>query len=124
MLELIYHTSPPTMLTKRFLSEQLPPSLASLAMGYLTPLEDTPFDNAKCGHYERCLSDGKPNDGLWGACEGGHIAIVNLMIANGADNWNGGLSGACRGGHVDLANLMIAKGAVYCRVYGCYGHGF
>ena len=112
------------MQTERLLTEQLQPDLVALAMGYLTPLEDTPFSNAKCGHYERCLSDGKPNDGLWGACEGGHIAIVNLMIANGADNWNGGLSGACGGGHADFANLMIAKGANNCGADSCKGHGF
>ena len=51
------------------------------------------------------------NYGLRHACRGGHIDIVNLMIAKGANDWNNGLYGACRGGHIDIVNLMIAKGA-------------
>ncbi len=49
--------------------------------------------------------------GLRGACQGGHLNIVNLMIEKGADNWNWALRGACRGGHLDIAKLMIQKGA-------------
>ncbi len=47
------------------------------------------------------------------ACKGGHRDIVDLMIKNGATDWNGGLGGACRGGHRDLVDLMIKNGATY-----------
>jgi len=51
------------------------------------------------------------NKGLSGACKGGNIELVNLMIAKGANNWNLGLRSACKGGNAELANLMISKGA-------------
>jgi len=54
------------------------------------------------------------NWGLCGACRGGHMAIVELMIAKGANYWNSGLCGACRGGHTAIVELMIAKGATQC----------
>ena len=65
-------------------------------------------------------------NGLYDACEAGHLDIVNLMIDKGADDWNWGLQGACLGGHLDIVNLMIDKGAddwnwgLYCACRG--GH--
>ena len=29
------------------------------------------------------------------------------MIENGANDWDGGLQGACQGGHLDIVNMMI-----------------
>jgi len=58
------------------------------------------------------------NKGLFGACQGGHKMLVELMIKKGATFWNWGLEGACRGGHKMLAELMISKGARICR-YCC-----
>jgi hypothetical protein len=49
--------------------------------------------------------------GLFGACKGGHLDIVKLMISKGANDWNYGLRGACRGGHLDIVKLMISKGS-------------
>lgn len=49
--------------------------------------------------------------GLAGACEGGHLAIIDLMIANGAKYWDGGMRCACSGGQLEIAKLMIAKGS-------------
>ena len=60
------------------------------------------------------------NDGLFEACRGGHLNIVNLMIEKGADNWNHGLRGACQNGHLNIINYMIDKGA-YSWNYGLYG---
>ena len=60
------------------------------------------------------------DDGLWGACEGGNIDIVNLMIYYGADNWENGLWGSCEGGHIDIVNMMIKKGA-YNWNHGLWG---
>src|SRR3989344_4068680 len=49
--------------------------------------------------------------GLGAACRGGNKDLIDLMISNGANNWNYGLKGACIGGHRDLIDLMISKGA-------------
>jgi len=51
------------------------------------------------------------NFGLQGACKGGHMDLVQLMIDKGANNWNEGLLASCLGGHKDLAQFMIDKGA-------------
>ncbi len=51
------------------------------------------------------------NNGLFEACYGGHLNVVNLMIEKGADDWNYGLSGACYNGHLNIVKLMISKGA-------------
>ena len=34
-------------------------------------------------------------------------------------NWNDGLEGACKGGNLDIINLMIEKGADYCSCSYC-----
>ena len=47
------------------------------------------------------------NGGLKGACFGGRVEIVRLMAAKGATNWNGGLFGACRGGHMEIVRLIL-----------------
>ena len=49
------------------------------------------------------------NEGLIGACEGGHICIVNWIIEKGADDWNQGLLSACLGGNFQIVLLMIEK---------------
>ena len=51
------------------------------------------------------------NWGLYGACSGGNIEIVKLMIEKGANKWNWGLSGACYGGNIEIIKLMTEKGA-------------
>ncbi len=54
------------------------------------------------------------NWGLYGACKGGNINIINMMIDKGAYDWNWGLDGACKGGHIDIVKMMIANGADNC----------
>ncbi len=49
--------------------------------------------------------------GFEGACRGGHLDCVKLMIVKGAHNYNNGLQHACQGGHLDIVRLMIEKGA-------------
>ena len=49
--------------------------------------------------------------GMQGACKGGHMLLVQNMIARGASNWTNGLIYACRGGHLDIVQLMIVRGA-------------
>lgn len=51
------------------------------------------------------------NYGLFGACMGGYIKIINLMIEKGANDWNKGLAFSCSGGHENISNLLIRKGA-------------
>ncbi len=51
------------------------------------------------------------NNGLYGACLGGHESIIKLMIENGANHWNSGLHYACSGGNISIVKLMIVKGA-------------
>lgn len=55
------------------------------------------------------------NRGLRGACKGGHMDIINLMIKNGANDWDDGFEGACEGDRVDIAKLMVQKGATHFR---------
>lgn len=45
------------------------------------------------------------------ACEGRHLKVAELLIAKGADNWDCALYGACTGGHRELVELLINKGA-------------
>ena len=59
-----------------------------------------------------------PNHGLLGACMGGHMDIVKLVIEKGAYDWNNGLRYACLKGYIDIVELMINKGAIY--VFGMY----
>ena len=56
------------------------------------------------------------NFGFYGACEGGHINTVKLMIKIeiGINNWNWGLYLACRRGYMKIVKLMIENGATRC----------
>ena len=49
--------------------------------------------------------------GLKGACRGGHLEIINMMLSKGATNYNWGLEGACLGGHLELVKMMLDLGA-------------
>ncbi len=64
------------------------------------------------------------NDGLRGACLGGHMDIMEDMAERGADDWNGGLVRACVGENIDVVDEMIRRGANNC--YWCYNkkHNF
>ena len=48
---------------------------------------------------------------MFGACNGGKIDAVNLLLGLGFDNVNQGLRGAAKGGYLDIVKLMIDKGA-------------
>ena len=76
--------------------------------------------NGDMDHLMEEIQATKYDWGLSGACEGGHMDIVNLMIQKGAVNWNMGLIGACAGGFGAIADLMIKKGAddFSLRLYG------
>jgi len=65
------------------------------------------------------------NQGLWGACHGGHKEIVELMCDYGATNFDKGLGGACEGGRKEMAELMISRGATNfnCGLYSACWSG-
>ncbi len=79
---------------------------------YLNPCNKTLNNMCKKGKYiEIPKDDLNWNYGLYGACKGGYLNLIKLMIEKGADNWNEGLSNACRVGNIDIVKLMIEKGA-------------
>ncbi len=51
------------------------------------------------------------DDGLAGACFGGHIKIINLIMEKGATNFDRGLASGCQGGQKKIIELLISKGA-------------
>lgn len=48
------------------------------------------------------------------SCFYGNIKIVNMMIDRGANDWNGGLNGACEGGHLELVKIILSKNNRAC----------
>jgi len=44
-------------------------------------------------------------------CKLGNKVSVNYLIRMGANNWNDGLMGACEGGHIEIAGIMVDNGA-------------
>src|SRR5579872_1285340 len=86
--------------------------------------DDSTFTICKEGNIEQVLrkieqllrNDQTPflfclNYGLEGACTGGHLDIVKLLISKGANCWNFALPCACESGNVDIVELLISKGA-------------
>src|ERR1700690_1304101 len=97
--------------TQAILEIHMPPVLALLAHSYLKPNNPKKSrDIAFRGHGELCLTITDWNLGLRGACEGGHLDLVMMMISRGANDWNFGLEYACRGGNIALVELMISRG--------------
>ena len=47
----------------------------------------------------------------------GNTFVVHDAIEKGATDWNWGLWGACGGGHLELVNLMIEKGATITQLF-------
>lgn len=94
--------------------------------------DTTEFENAcRAGDIEKVkvsITDSPTmlNRGLAGACIGGHMKLVELLIERSDDlDWNLGLCGACIGGHPAIALLMIEKGAddLKFSMYGACLHG-
>lgn len=131
--------------TAGLVANRLPTCLANIAIDYLGR-SGFAFNMAYNGQYEDCKraiddwSEIAMNYMAYGACEGGHLAIaelvannktlnwrgvlyyacrninddltcVNMAIANGANEWNDGLDGASQVGNLAIAQMMIAHGA-------------
>ena len=126
------------MQTTAAISLYLPRVLTELVYDYFKPQTDDDFDIAQMGCYELCSLIKFPDVGLMGACEGGYVEIVKMMIGRGATvssncldracvgnqadlavfviessklNWNDGLRSACAFGSIELAKLVIGRGA-------------
>ena len=93
--------------TKAYLSARFPTGVDLVIIGYIQSKKQDWEHIAASGEYETCLNipQYELNSGLHGACRGGHLELVNLMISRGARDWNYGLHYACHGGHLELANL-------------------
>ena len=48
----------------------------------------------------------------------GQKDIVSLMILNKDTNFNKGLAGACRGGHIDIINMILSLDKL-CGIIKC-----
>ncbi len=48
--------------------------------------------------------------GLIGACEGGHLELVNMMLELGAQNYYEAIFYACKGGNIDIINIIFNSG--------------
>jgi len=63
------------------------------------------------------------NVGLWGACSGGYMKIVKLMIKRGATVFAGGFYDACASGYTEIVQLLLEK-RIYYLDRGLYGACF
>src|SRR5688572_29063942 len=108
------------MQTLAYVSNVLIKPLAHIVISYIGSLDMSAKNAAYAGFYELCMHPHNPNNALGKACQGGHMAIVELMIRRGANDWNDGLWGACRYGHISIVELMIGRGANDWN-YGLYG---
>ncbi len=89
----------------------LPRDLSAIVRTYFESRRRDPLFIAQAGEYEACFLL-KQNDACFrGACFGGQLSIVELMIDRGSNDWNDGLDWACYGGHLTTVELMIARGA-------------
>lgn len=77
----------------------------------------------RCGHLaiaRMLIASGvthHPDDALECACNGGHVAAIELAIEQGATCWNRGFHAACKGKHIDAVRMMIAHGALPDYIY-------
>ncbi|MEM3858286.1 MAG: ankyrin repeat domain-containing protein [Candidatus Micrarchaeaceae archaeon] len=49
--------------------------------------------------------------GLYGACEGGHMDLIDYMVKKGAKNFNWALFYACKNGSINVINKILKCGA-------------
>jgi hypothetical protein len=95
--------------------------LARMTAAYICSPTATPMAAARWGHYEIAAAvrdEHIPRRMFRQACRGGHMAIVEMLIARGECGWYGGFFAACRGGHEDIVRLMCTRQSIDTR------HGF
>jgi ankyrin repeat protein len=102
--------------------------LTRLTTSYICPLDASPEDAARWGHYELVATT--EDDDLTPrifrqACRGGCAEIVKALVERGESHWDIGYRAACRGGHRDIMALMLEHGAVRTDGFAdacCGGH--
>ncbi len=50
------------------------------------------------------------NDALRSGCTSGNLEIINVLIANGARDWDNGARGAAEGNHIHVLEMMLRLG--------------
>lgn len=143
-------------LTYLILQEKLPEELSYYILTFITPSYGilNPFELGKYGFFELCCKSNSSsailieaaregyieivrikvtkvekwilNRGLGIACFKNDVKMIDLLVKNGADDWNTGLMESCRGGYEEVALYMIDRGATNYDesfFYGCiFGH--
>jgi ankyrin repeat protein len=82
-----------------------------LFVDFLEACRNGVFDDVKMYLNKNHLTINNINEGLQQACLRGYMAIVKLLIDNGANDFNSGMNAACEGGNEDIVNLMLELGA-------------
>ena len=99
----------PEYKTTTHVSKHLIPVLSSIVIEYLESESNDSFDIGKSGFYERCMEVKNIKSCMHGACCGGYMPIVELMIEKGANNFTGCIDTAEHCGYYDIVSLLQAK---------------
>tara|TARA_R100001163_G_C5068064_1_gene207783 strand:- start:5101 stop:5694 length:594 start_codon:yes stop_codon:yes gene_type:complete len=68
--------------------------------------------------FKEYLPNKNADDGLSGACEGGHLTIAKKMIDLGVNNFGSAFCCACRGGHLDMVKFILSNYEVDPKHFG------
>lgn len=99
------------MQTTRAIEAHLPSVLAALCMQHMCARTRDAGSMARCGEVE-ALGDIANNECLLQACSGGHVSMVQRLLAAGARGLPAGFEAACREGNMNIVNMLIASGAL------------
>jgi ankyrin repeat protein len=94
------------MHTQALIDTAFPNVIADIIKAYFASKGTSDHRIAKAGNYEACAFINYADDGLQGACAGGHMKIVRLMLSFGATRYDMGLGAAWSHGHTKIADMM------------------
>lgn len=98
--------------TLALINGRLPSCVLAIVISYFGRHTNTNYEMAQDGQYGDCQNSPKfINSILTGACAGGHLDIIDLAIANGANYWNYGMVEACHYGHAEIVEYLLTLGA-------------
>lgn len=104
--------------TKILISARLPSCISAVVINYFGRGK-TSYDMAILGQYEDCESRTSNIQKIFrGACRGGHIDIIKMVLRCGAYDMPFGLMMACRGGHLHVIEFMINKSSILSFDFG------
>jgi hypothetical protein len=92
-------------LTQREVGAHLPDVLAALSVQYVCTKDG---NKALSGVYEWCSHCAMFDHSMVSACIGGHVKIVQLMLARGGTASSWAIQQVCKYGHVALAQFLLA----------------